>query len=224
MHETLGLTANYVPENATSPGLVWESSDESIVTVEPQGDGLTAVVTPVALGTATITVRTSDGSCLSASCEVTVAPTLVSGLTLDVDYDTLFINDELQITAFVEPENATDGSVTWESSNPEIVDIQTVEENVVTVVAKALGTATITATTNDGSSLTANCVIEVIRQSIFGDVNCDGYVTTADITALYNYLLNGDETYIATSDVDGDGFITTVDITVIYNILLGTRK
>lgn len=56
---------------------------------------------------------------------------------------------------------------------------------------------------------------------IIGDVNCDGSVTTVDITCLYNYLLNGDDTYIATSDVDGDGFITTVDITVIYNILLG---
>ena len=56
---------------------------------------------------------------------------------------------------------------------------------------------------------------------IVGDVNGDGEVTTIDITCIYNYLLNGDETYIDTSDVDGDGFITTVDITVIYNIMLG---
>ncbi len=56
---------------------------------------------------------------------------------------------------------------------------------------------------------------------VFGDVNGDGEVTTIDITCLYNYLLNGDETYVATSDIDGDGFITTVDITVIYNIILG---
>ena len=53
------------------------------------------------------------------------------------------------------------------------------------------------------------------------DVNQDGSVNAADVTALYNYILNGDETYIATSDVDGDGFITTTDITIIYNILLG---
>ena len=38
---------------------------------------------------------------------------------------------------------------------------------------------------------------------------------------LYNYLLTGDDTYLATSDVDGDGEVTTVDITCIYNILLG---
>ena len=56
---------------------------------------------------------------------------------------------------------------------------------------------------------------------IIGDVNCDGEVTSGDITALYNYLLNGDETYIATSDVNGDGVITSVDVTLIYNILMG---
>lgn len=56
---------------------------------------------------------------------------------------------------------------------------------------------------------------------VYGDVDGDGEVTAVDITAIYNYLLNGDETYIATSDIDGDGEITTVDITIIYNILLG---
>ena len=53
-----------------------------------------------------------------------------------------------------------------------------------------------------------------------GDVNGDGNVTAADITALYNYLLNSDETYLSTSDVNGDGNITSGDITAIYNILL----
>ena len=59
---------------------------------------------------------------------------------------------------------------------------------------------------------------------VYGDVNGDGEVTTVDITCLYNYLLTGDDTYLATSDVDGDGEVTTVDITSIYNILLGNKK
>ena len=189
--------------------------------VEPQGDGLTAAVTPVGLGTATVTVRTRDGSELSASCVVTVEPTLVESLALDVDSLTMYINNEMQITAFVEPVTATDASISWESSDAEVVDIQLVEENVVTIVAKGLGTAFITATTNDGSDLVANCKIVVIKKSIYGDVNCDGYVTSADITALYSYLLNNDTTYIDTSDVNGDGFITSADITAVYSIVLG---
>ena len=62
---------------------------------------------------------------------------------------------------------------------------------------------------------------EQVVVNVPGDVDGDGEVTAVDITAIYNYLLNGDTTYVDTSDLDGDGFITTTDITVIYNILLG---
>ena len=54
-----------------------------------------------------------------------------------------------------------------------------------------------------------------------GDVNGDGSVTAADVTEIYNYLLNGDQTYVDTGDVNGDGSITSADITAIYSILLG---
>ena len=60
-----------------------------------------------------------------------------------------------------------------------------------------------------------------MRIRVTGDVDGDGIVSSVDITAIYNYLLNGDTTFLATSDVDGDGIITATDITVIYNILLG---
>ena len=56
-----------------------------------------------------------------------------------------------------------------------------------------------------------------------GDVNGDGNVTAADITALYNYLLNNDETYLNSSDVNGDSNITSADITAVYNILLENK-
>jgi uncharacterized repeat protein (TIGR02543 family) len=72
-----------------------------------------------------------------------------------------------------------------------------------------------------GAPVTVNATFVEIPSVVLGDVNGDGEVTTVDITAIYNYLLNGDETFIATSDVDGDGYITSVDITFIYNILLG---
>ncbi|MBR5087118.1 MAG: hypothetical protein IKX31_08955 [Muribaculaceae bacterium] len=60
-----------------------------------------------------------------------------------------------------------------------------------------------------------------ITTSIPGDVDGDGIVTSVDITALYNYLLNGDSSSIVNGDQDGDGTITSVDVTIIYNILLG---
>ena len=57
-----------------------------------------------------------------------------------------------------------------------------------------------------------------------GDVDGDGVVTSADVTALYSWLLMSDDTSLVNGDQDGDGVITTHDITVIYNILLGVEE
>ena len=54
-----------------------------------------------------------------------------------------------------------------------------------------------------------------------GDVNGDGSVTSADITAIYNYLLNNDSSSMLNGDQNGDGNITSADVTAVYNILLG---
>ena len=54
-----------------------------------------------------------------------------------------------------------------------------------------------------------------------GDVDGDGVVTSYDVTALYNFLLNGDDSGIVNGDQDGDGVITASDITTVYSILLG---
>ena len=54
-----------------------------------------------------------------------------------------------------------------------------------------------------------------------GDVNCDGSVNAADVTALYSFILNGNTTYEATSDVNGDNFINAADVTAVYKIILG---
>ena len=64
-------------------------------------------------------------------------------------------------------------------------------------------------------------VVEVGESSIEGDVNGDEAINAADITALYDCMLNGDQTYVATSDVNGDGHINSADVTAIYDILLG---
>ena len=56
---------------------------------------------------------------------------------------------------------------------------------------------------------------------IYGDVNGDGIVTAADVTAIYDVLLNNDYSNVVNGDVNGDGDITAGDVTEIYNILLG---
>ena len=60
-----------------------------------------------------------------------------------------------------------------------------------------------------------------LKNPVVGDADDDGVVTSADITALYNYLLDSDYQNYETSDVDGDGEVTSADVTAVYNILLG---
>lgn len=64
-------------------------------------------------------------------------------------------------------------------------------------------------------------------EKVLGDVNLDGSVTAADITALYDLLLgtiSHDDQLIALADVNKDGTLTAADITLIYDILLGTYQ
>ena len=90
--ETLTLTATLLPEDATNPMLTWTSSNEKVATVDEYG-----VVTAVADGEATITVSTTDGSNLSATCIVTVETKGAGG---DVtDYDNMIYFEDA--TAFV---------------------------------------------------------------------------------------------------------------------------
>ena len=56
--------------------------------------------------------------------------------------------------------------------------------------------------------------------AITGDVNGDGFVTSADVTAIYDILLGTNDTFHATADVNGDGYVTSADVTAVYDILL----
>ena len=59
-----------------------------------------------------------------------------------------------------------------------------------------------------------------ITTSIPGDVNGDGQVTAADVTALYDLLLNNNSSNIVNGDQTGDNQITAADITAVYSVML----
>lgn len=152
--ETLQLTATVMPEDATNKSVTWETSDEAVATVDQNG-----LVTAVGAGVATITASTMDGSNLTASCTVSVEPNVVLASSIELNQTSANVTEgeTLQLTATVLPEDATDKTVTWASSDETVA---TVNQNGL-VTAVATGTATITATTIDGSNLSATCVVTV---------------------------------------------------------------
>jgi uncharacterized protein YjdB len=146
--DTTELTATVFPSDATDQRVTWSSSDTSVATVA------NGAVTAVNVGTAIITVTTVDGG-HTATCEVTVLPVAVTGVTLDRTSVSLTAGNTTGLTATVFPSDATDKEVTWSSSD---TSVATVANGVVTAVK--VGTATITVTTNDGG-FTATCAVTV---------------------------------------------------------------
>ena len=149
---TAQLAATVAPDDADDLGLTWTSDNEEVATVDENG-----LVTAVSAGEANITATAVDGSGVTATCKVTVTPKLVTSVILDESELTIEKNFTEQLTATVAPDDADNLSLTWTSDNEEVA---TVDENgLVTAVGE--GTATITATANDGSGVSASCVVTV---------------------------------------------------------------
>ncbi len=146
---TATLTATVQPSNADNQNVTWSSSAPSVATVA------NGVVTAVAEGTATITATAADGSGKTATCTVTVTPPPVTGVTLDQTSLTLTEGETGTLTATVEPTNATNKNVTWQSDNANVATVQNG-----TVNAVGAGEATITVQTQDGN-YSATCKVTV---------------------------------------------------------------
>ena len=148
------LSVSISPNNANDKTINWTSSDNSIATVDENGK-----VKAVSKGTATIKATANDGSDTYATCSVTVKR-LVSSINLDKTTITLFRgnnNPYEKITATVLPSDANNTSITWTSSDNSIAAVNSSSN----VVGYSRGTATITATANDGSGVSATCEVEV---------------------------------------------------------------
>ena len=134
--EFASLTYTISPANASNKVVSWKSGSPSIATVDAQSGRIDAI----AVGTTVITVITDDGK-KTAECKVKVNPVEVSSISLSKNELTLDRGKTEVLTATISPDNATDKTVTWSSSNSSIA---TVDQNgLVTAIQK--GTATITA-------------------------------------------------------------------------------
>ena len=142
--ETVTLTATVKPDNATDKTVTWSTSDASVATVN---DG---VVTAKKVGTATITAKAGDKS---ATCEITVVATPVTAVTLNKTSVSLKAGETVTLTATVKPDDATDKTVTWGSSDESVAKV---ENGIVTAIGKGL--STITAKAGDTS---ATCMVTV---------------------------------------------------------------
>lgn len=145
------LTATIEPSNAENKALFWHSNQPSVASVQE------GVITAHKAGDATITVKTEDGN-KTAICEVTVKAKVVpiESISLDRSSVELIEGKSFTLTATITPDNATNKTITWSSSDESVATVENGK-----VISTKEGTATIIAKTEDGNK-TATCEVKVI--------------------------------------------------------------
>ena len=106
---------------------------------------------------------TTESSTIESSTEpTTTEPTdiKVTSINLNTDNYVMYSNQYLQLKAIVSPTNATNKNVTWSSNNTKIATV----DNDGKVKALKVGNAIITATSTDGSNVSAQCKIKVVQR------------------------------------------------------------
>ena len=149
-----GSTTTLTAVSGKTP-VTWISSNGAALGVSPNSNTLTAVLTANGEGTFTVT---ADNGSKTAVCTVNVIPQIdsvsLSQASVTIDRGTQYI-----LRASVSPSNATNTSINWTSSNPNIATVSgnNLEATITGLVA---GVTEITATTVEGKR-TATCTVSV---------------------------------------------------------------
>ena len=154
--ESFTLGAEVQPQDATNKTVKWSSSDPKVAAVNSTGK-----VTALSQGQAEVTAEANDGSKVKASCQITVKVRLVEKVVLSEAVKEVYAGESFALGAEVQPQDATDKTVKWSSSDPKVAAVNRTGK----VTALSQGRAVVTAKANDGSGIKASCNIIVSVRS-----------------------------------------------------------
>ena len=165
--ETLQLRASVSPENTTNKDIRWTSTNTDIAVVSESG-----LVSAIKEGDVEIIASTTDGSNLSAICEISVNSRFVSITQVVINPSTVrfAVGEIFNLEAQITPVDATNKNINWSSTNPSVVIVDSNGQ----LTARGIGTATIIASSQDGSGISATCSVVVDEESGINDIEIDG--------------------------------------------------
>ena len=174
-NEHTNLLYEIQPIDAFDKRLKWSSDNEEVATVDENGE-----VYAHRSGTAIVTVTTYDGR-VSNSCEIVVVKP-VTGVSIEpAEIELTELGKTAQLTAKIQPEDATNKNVTWKSSNKSVCIISNKGE----LLATGYGKTVVLATTEDGGYV-ATCIVTVSEQTGIDDTQ-----TSSDAKEWERYTING---------------------------------
>ena len=171
--ETLQLNAVLEPENVTNSNISWTSTNPNVATVNPTG-----LIHALAQGSTQIIATTTDGSNLSAICEIIVEKQFIEITQIQISPSRARIpaGKSVKLNAVITPSDAFSTNLLWSSTNTSVATVS--QDGNVEAIAE--GEAVIIASTQDGSNLSATCNISVyndiilISEIILNPVNIEG--------------------------------------------------
>lgn len=146
------IKAVIAPANVDSRTLFWKSTNPLVAAVDEDGK-----VTGIKPGVAQVVAMTTDGSNLSDTCTVTVVNGKATAIVVSPTSAQMEVGGMVRLTATITPDDAPNKVVQWTSSNEDVAMVSSTG----TVYAVGAGSATITASTTDGSNLSASCQVTV---------------------------------------------------------------
>ena len=134
--ETLQLSATVSPANATKKDISWSSSNVSVASVNSSG-----LVTALSDGT-TMIIAIADRKMGTCSISVAKAYVAVAEVKFENTELSLYEGDETMLTASVLPEDATDKTIAWSSSDNSVATVESgrlkaIKEGTATLCASA---------------------------------------------------------------------------------------
>ena len=175
------LNAVYTPDDATNVSVRYVSDDEAIATVDEAGK-VTAHTPSECDITSTLL---QDGAEIAVKTTHVNAFYAVESITLDKTEGILNVGNTVTITATVAPEEATNPAVTLSSSDESVATVDETGK----ITAVATGNATITATSEDDSSVSANYELTVQQKKAAATTTKNNYSssTSAGTSAAPSY-------------------------------------
>lgn len=171
------INARVYPEDATNNTVLWKSTSPSVATVDNDG-----TIEAVSSGS-TYIIATAEN--ITDTCFVTVHPKTipVESISLDITEMSLKEGESKQLVATILPDNASDKTVKWESSNNSVVSVS---NGMVTGILE--GRATILAIAGEKQT---QCNVEVVKNII--------PVTSITLTPQYLPLVIGQKRTLSAS-------------------------
>ncbi|MBN2214501.1 MAG: Ig-like domain-containing protein [Bacteroidales bacterium] len=214
--ETIQMNAQVFPLDATDPSVTWSVEPSGLAQINHNG-----LVTALDTGNIVIMATANDGSGVSDSVNMAILFRFVESISVSAsgNTDTIYIDDTLRMSALVLPENATDPSVTWSVSPPDLAQIS--QDGLLTALDS--GNITVKAAANDGSGVTdsvciviENRLVQSITVSLSGSIDT---IYVGDTLRLNLLVLPQDATdpsvtwSVAPYDlaqIDQDGLLTAI--------------